>query len=327
MVFNYKKIRTSLGAIRRIFRGYGGRIVLMTILGFLAGFSGSFGIGAVLPLFSLITNTGTVVPDSITNITAKIFNTLGIPFTLPAVGALIAGLFIFKVLVQYCAKYVNNKTGAEYEEKMRTSLIRKTLNADWLYLLNQKSGYLERVIMSDVTYGVTVINLTTNLILFASSFITYAFVAFNISPAITFLTIIFGAFSFWLSKPFFRRAKKMAIQMSEFEKEVSHLISQNLIGAKMIKAEAAEDQVIGKSKKIFSKLRELKIKMTIYQYSLNSAFEPVALLFVGILFILYYRLPQFNLISFAAIVYLIQKMFAFIQSAQNNVQKLNEVIP
>src|SRR3989344_9252329 len=125
MILSFRKIKSSLRSVRRVLRGYRNRIFLIIILGFLAGFSGSIGIGAVIPLFSLLTDTQGVVPDSITSAMIRVFNLLHIPFTLPFVGALIAGLFVFKALVQYAAKYINHKTGAEYEEKMRASLIRK----------------------------------------------------------------------------------------------------------------------------------------------------------------------------------------------------------
>ncbi|OGN02482.1 MAG: hypothetical protein A2655_02035 [Candidatus Yanofskybacteria bacterium RIFCSPHIGHO2_01_FULL_43_42] len=327
MILNYSKIKFSLRVINKVFRGYKKRLLLILVLGLLAGFSGSIGISVIIPLFSLLADKGIAEPNILTDLMERFFSFFHISFSLPVIVSLMAFLFVFKAVIQFFAKYINDKTGAEYEEKIRTSLFRKTLSANWPYLLNQKSGYLERVVLHDVTQGSILITLSTNFVLFITSFLTYALVAFNISPIITLLTIAFGAVLFLAAKPIFSKAKKRGWQMANFEKDVSHKISQSLIGAKMIKAEGVEDQVVRESRIFFKKLRRLRVQIAVYKHIMGLAFEPVGFLFIAGLFVFYHNSVGFNLISFAAVVYLVQKMFAFIQSAQNNVHQINEITP
>ncbi len=55
--------------------------------------------------------------------------------------------------------------------------------------------------------------------------------------------------------------------------------------------------------------------------------EPLTLLFISGVFIFSYGRPGFSIISFLAILYLIQKMFSFIQVTLSKLNGINELIP
>ena len=59
----------------------------------------------------------------------------------------------------------------------------------------------------------------------------------------------------------------------------------------------------------------------------TSLFQPLSLVFVVFLFFVMYKTPGFSVITFAATLYLIQKIFMYAESAQSSLHGLGEVLP
>jgi len=95
----------------------------------------------------------------------------------------------------------------------------------------------------------------------------------------------------------------------------------------MIKTSAVEEKVIKQGQTYFQKYRDDRLKIAFYQTSIGSAFEPISFAFIASLMFFYYRSPSFEIASFAVIIYLIQKIFSFIQSGQNLIQDIVSTIP
>jgi len=99
---------------------------------------------------------------------------------------------------------------------------------------------------------------------------------------------------------------------SAFDKNTAHHINEALGGVKIIKSFGIESRIIEKSREYFQLLREVRIKTDFYQYILGHVFEPVGIAVVVLFFLFYQKLPGFNVVTFAAIVYLIEKcLFIF----------------
>lgn len=324
---NIRRIKTATHLINVAFRKYRGTFILMTVLGFLAGFSGSIGIATIIPLFFIISGEVNPETDFITNILEQFFNFIHLPLTLPFLLGFMVFLFVIKGIVNFSAKYVNEKMAARYEEEVRNDLFDKTLGSTWPNLLNQKVGYLERILLNDVVQSASIIHLTSTTILISTSFITYAFVAINLSAPITLITLAFGGILFFFFKPIFSKSRQLAKKTSEIYKVVGHHIGQHIIGAKVVKATANEGRVIQQGIEHFSKLRFIKVKAAYYGLMLNSFIEPIGLIFVAVVFLFSYKTAGFNIAAFVVVVYLIQKMFSFIQTFQGQLHGLNTTTP
>lgn len=303
------------------------RVVSIIVLGFLAGLFGSVGISALIPVFSLLTNQQYAQLDSVTKGVKLVFDTVHIPFSLPFLILSMAGLFILKALVQFLAKYLNEKTAAEYEEDLRNNLFEKTLNSSWPHLMSQKVGYLEKTLIKDVYVTSTIINSSSSLILLSTSFIMYAIVAFNISAKITIITTMVGATIFIILKPVAKIIKRLSSEANKTEKEMAHFINENTISAKAIKTSGLDEKIILLGQEYFRRFRENRKNAAFYQYLVGSMTEPIGLIFIAFVFLFYHQSPDFKIASFAVIIYLIQKMFSFMQSGQSIVLQFSDLIP
>src|SRR3989344_40872 len=144
------KILGVISLFHKAFSRHTKKIVSMITLGFLGGFFGGIGIGAMIPLFYIITNKSGVGTDSMTQLISKIFGYLHIPLTLPAIIMLMGFLFVFKAIFLYFANHLSSRVYTDYELETRERLFRKTLKTDWPYLMHQKTGHLNDILMGDV---------------------------------------------------------------------------------------------------------------------------------------------------------------------------------
>ncbi len=326
-MYTIKKIIYLYKLTANFITSYKKRFVFIVLLGFINGIAGSIGIGIIIPLFSLFSNSSVAGTDFITKSTEKFFSILHIPLTPPDLIIFMVFLFALKALAQFIAKYNTEKLAARFEENLRADLLQKTLRADWPYLSNQKIGYLERTLFFDVNQSATILLQIGTGILILSSLITYSIVAFKISAPITLATLLFGALLLPVLKPLFYKIRKLSEQTSLLYKQVANHIGENIIGVKIVKTTGTERSVVKGGNDYFKKLRLARTKTGMYSYAIGSSIEPIGIVFVGILFMFTYHLPSFNIASFGVVVYLIQKIFSFIQSIQGQFQTFISITP
>lgn len=312
---------------RKAFSRHTKQLILMIILGFVGGFFGGIGIGAIIPLFYLITNQAGSGTDPISNIISGIFGFFHIPSSLPAIITLMMILFASKALFLYMASYINSRIYVNYELETRERLFKKTLEANWPYLMRQKIGYLNSVLMDDVGGISGALHNFSAAVLTATSLITYAIIAINLSVPITFATLGLGLILFLSLKPIFYQVRKLTKKTSETIKNLSHHINQHVIGGKTIKSMSLEKNVLDKGISYFENLKDIRVEQHRYSLFFNTFLEPISLLLIIIIFLVSYRNPMFNIVTFVAIIYLVQKMFSFIQSIQAKFNIINESLP
>lgn len=313
--------------IFRTFKKYKFGFLGIIVLGFLTGLSGALGIGALIPLFSLLIGEQGLKTDLITRIVDSIFSYLNLPLTLPFLIGMISILFVVKAITQFSARFLNRKIAADFENDTRTALFTKTLKSSWPYLLEHKIGHLEKTLMKEINVVSGLINQISALILISTSLVIYLAAAFAISTPITLITLIFGLILFLILYPILDKIKDLTRKVRDTERFITHFINENMLGAKMVKTAAAEDRISEIGKRYFKKHKETQLKAAFHQTWVASSFEPISFLFIAVLLLIYYRNPVFDLASFAAIIYLIQKIFTFFQSGQGIFQDIAAQIP
>lgn len=327
-IANIDKFSNAVNLIRGALWNYKYKFAFTLALGFLAGLFGGVGIGALIPLFAIVTNNRTAETDFITKTIQKLFSIIHVEYNIFFILAFIIAVFVLKALITYFTFYFTQKLHTGYEKQLRTELFEATIKADWPYLLEQKIGYLETVLIQDISGSAGVLTGLNGLIVASTSLITYALVAINISATITLITFGVGLIIFFLLKPLFFKSRKISVEMSKISKLATHHISEHTIGAKTVKTMGAEDQVLGAGDKFFEDYKQICIKRDLYNRIPGAFFEPVSLIFISLIFLFfYYHENVFGIGAFATIVYLIQKEFNFMQSIQNTLSSINQSLP
>lgn len=327
MVSTVKKVTSLARLIRRAFHNYGRSFVIIVILGFIGGLFEGFGIAAVIPLFYVATGQQPAESNTIAQVILDGFSFIGIPATVTAVLSLIVGLFIAKGIVQFVVRHYNARIVAKFEEGFRKTAFRRTLRADWPFLMKQKSGYLETVLLYDTERGTAIMNVLATMILVGTTFAAYSLIAINISVSITLTTLVIGAGIFFALKPVFYRIRRLVSAQSGFQKDFAHHIAEHQASLKSIKAMSVENPVIEFANDLFAKVRDIRVQTSFLNKATQAAIEPLGFIVIAVLFLLHYQQPAFDIASFAVIIFLVQRMFTYVRSISGQLQSINEMSP
>ena len=309
------------------FHPYKWQILALTVLGFGGGLLEGIGVNALIPLFSFALGEDGYAGDFISRTIAQTFSFFNWSYTLEYLLVLVSVLFLGKAVVTVVLHYLRIKITSDYEEATRRRLFKAMLQADWPFLIQQRLGNLETIVMVDVPASMQLLNQISTAIMTATSLLIYIVVALNISPAITLLTLAVGCILFVLFRPLVRMTKKIAYQRTATNKLVAHHVSENILGVKTVKAMSVVDPVAQEGNRHFAMLKWLSIRLAMYKSIIISVVQPVGVVFVCVIFYFFNRLPNFNLAVLIALVYLIQKMFVYIQQLQSTFQAFNEYVP
>ncbi len=330
-ILNINKLSTAFTLIKDAFSEYKKQFLNTLVLGLLAGLFGGIGIGAIIPLFAFVVKPGTQPIedlDFISRSIEKFFSVLGIEYNLFFLVVLIMGLFILKAVITYLSYYVNEKIATDFEKESRKKLFRKAMKADWPFLLEQKIGHLESILMNDTYMSSGILSNINAVIMTGTSMLMYAFVAINISAPITLLTLSLGIVLFFILKPFFYRIRRLGENFGKTYRSINNQVSEHMIGAKTIKATGTEGKIIDSASQDMELLRKIRIDTILLNRIPGSFTEPFGLIFILTLFLLnYYYNPAFGIASFATIMYLVQKKISFMQGIHMRLSSINEALP
>lgn len=328
MKFKEDKLFKVLKYLKLIVVEHKKDISILTVLGVLSGFFEAVGINAVIPLVSLALDRSMLGADRISLAIKRVFELLHLNFEPKTLLVFIVSLFILKALVSMLCFYIKMKVTSNYLLSERNDLLKKTLKAQWPYLLSQKMGYFEKTLIDDIAARPSLLSSLSAGVLLLTSLMMYVIVALNISVTITLVTLSFGAVLFLVFKPLFYQTRSLSARTIALSKEVAHQINENILGMKTIKILGAEDIIAGKNATHFKNLQILSNKMSILSNLYPTALEPITLIFISFVFAFsYYLVPGFSLVAFVAIIYLIQKIFSYSQSIQETFRKMGENLP
>lgn len=323
-----KRIKSAFSLFKELYRNYTSKIVVLILLGFLNGVFGGIGVAMLIPLFSLVIKGSEASTDSVSRFIFSTFSYFQIEPRLRTLLILIALLFIFKAVILWIFAYTRIKILNDYLYDTRCNLYQKTLQANWSYLLMHKIGYLENILMDDAAVVEKLLkNLTSNILELTRSAI-YLFIAFNISPLISFFTLGLSGTFLLFTKPLVYRTRKYAQKLELLRKEIAHRINESIIGVKSIKAAAIEKAIAEKGTEFFWTLRKLAIKLFFSSNIVSHSVEPLSVIFIILIFVISYRLqPNFNIVAFGVIIYLIRNVFGCMDSLQNNFHIVSQALP
>jgi ABC-type multidrug transport system fused ATPase/permease subunit len=236
-------------------------------------------------------------------------------------------LFVLKAIVLILLNYIKTKIALNYEERTRSNLYKLFLHTDWPYLIKQKLGHLEVVLMTNVEASSGMLVCASNLIMIVANLIVYTLIAINISWFITLMTLGMGGLMFLVLKPLIGKVRLFSYEQEDVNKQTSHHVNENILGMKTIKTMSVADKVSEVGRYYFNFIKSIKIRTFLTQAIIGSLTEPISLIFISVFFALTYKSANFNIIAFIAVIYLIRQIFAFSDSLQKQVLSIITAIP
>ena len=311
----------------RIFRGYRWHVVALVLFGFVSALLEGIGINAVIPLISFFMGGAGESADFISRSIRGLFGLFGLPFSFRYLLGFILLLFILRAVSVVFFGYIRGWIVADFLGKESEDVLRRTLQASWPFLLKQKIGTMHNTLVRDIQCTSALLGTVGQVIQSFSGFLMYLLVALNISPAITFYTLGGGVVLVFVVRPLLRRTRLLGERAAGVEKQFAQFLSEHIIGMKSVKAAGAERAAMDSGSTHIRLLRHLSIRLALVRSLSGGLFQPFSLILVVLLFLLTYRTPGFSIILFAATLYLIQKIFTYLESGQNALHAIGEMIP
>ncbi len=308
------------------FARYRKHVIILIALAIISPFLEGIGINAIVPLMSFFMGGGGAT-DFINEIVKGLFSFLHIPFSFRYLLAFILVLFILRAISVIVFGYVRAWVTADFLGKESEDVMRRTLLSSWGFSLKQKIGTMHNTLVRDVQQTGALLGAMIQVIQSASGFLIYLIVAINISARMTFYALLGGAILLFVLRPLLRQAQRLGKETAGVEKKFTQFLSEHIIGMKSIKAAGVERSAISNGASHIHSLRDLSIRQSFMGTIATSLFQPTALVMVVVLFLLTYRTPEFHIVSFAASLYLIQKIFAYLESGQNSLQSVSALLP
>lgn len=327
MNWQNNKIYLFYKMFRRGFRGFRWQVLTLTILGVLGGLLEGIGINAAIPMFSFLLGGGGQGDDFISRAIAQFFNFAHFRFSFRYLLIFVVVLFILRAVALFICNYLRVKISARYEEETRSRLFNKTLKASWPFLLKQKLGHLDTILAVNIQSNSLLLRYLSGAVMTLGGLSMYVLVALNISWPITLITLFLGALLITVFYPMVLRVKDTARLKESINKTVAHHVNENILGMKTIKAMRLGEAVTAVGRGYFKQLREATMRVSFLQILTDSLIQPIALVFICTVFAVAYKLPGFNFAALAAVIYLIQRMFTYVQQLQSYLHTIGESIP
>src|SRR3989344_3615641 len=327
MIIGKKRINTIVVLAREAYGPYKKQILALTGLGFVSGLLEGIGINAVIPLLSFVMSGEATGDDFISQMLERVFLFLNIDFTVRYLLALIVVLFVIRAGVLLIVEYMKMSIAADYQEKTRNKLLGSILRSDWPHLLKQRLGHLESVVMIDVPFGSAMLHQISAGFMVLAGLSMYIAVAVNISPIVTLFTLILGGVVFLLFKRLVYKSRVFAGKQTLANRETLRFVGESISGVKTIKALDAGTEVLMRGKTLFALLKEYSIKVAFLQQMSLQAIQSIGVLYIAVIFALSFKYGLIPLAALAPVVYLIYRMFTYIQQIQGSFHTISEAVP
>lgn len=318
----------TVRVINEVFYGFRRYLFLLAFTGVLSASIDGVTIAAIIPLVSFFLSSGAGLPTSaITNVFIQVFAILHVPFEFRYLLLFVAFLLLSRMLVQGTFAYLRSRVNSRFFGKEVERLHALTLSASWPFIVRQKAGHLQSSILWDVR---RVNDLLDTVVQFAQSgtgLMIYTLVALSISPLTTLVTGIAGVLLLILLRPLLSKTRAFGESMRTAENELTQHIGEHIGGFKQLKAAQATDGAIASAATDIRKL-EHALGRSILASSIGSIFvQPFGFLFAMVLFSIAYLTHTFHLAEFAATLYLIQKIFTYMESSQASLNVMLRSVP
>jgi len=323
----YRQILAVARLAARAYRPYKRQILVLTVLGFFGGILEGIGINAVIPLLTFVLGLHDPATDALSVAIQTFFEWIHVPFVPKFLLSFIVILFIGKAAVTLLLNYIQIGITTEYERATRSKLFSIVLRASWPYLLRQKLGNLEAALMIDTPAAMSLLSKLSFAIMLATSLLMYVVVAFSISPLVTLATLLLGGLIVITLRPLMDRVHSISSERAVTYRDTLHHITEHVGGLKTVKALGVEPSAIERGDRLFGTIRQLAMRVGILHAFSTQLVAPIGVIYIAGILALALKTPFISLAALPAILYLIYRIFTYVQQLQNNLQYMSELAP
>lgn len=312
---------------RRIYGRYAFKSALLVFFGFTNGILGSIGILSLIPFLTIVNGNSLDQDNPVMRFMAGIFEFFDfVPSAYNLLGIIVC-IFILKAIVAFAFTYMSGYLNIKISNGLKEDFFSRSLTSKWSFLSGQKIGYMEHALLNDLPVTSTFLNRMYDTLNNIMTFTAYAVTAFFVSPSATSAMLVLGMVFLALYKLVTLKIRSYTNSANLNKRSTLHFINENVLGMKTLKAMGRELAAISSLKALLKKSEALSLKLLTIGSAIKSPTEPMSVIFVAVLFMFTRNDPGFSLASFGVIVYLVHRLFIYIDKFQDTIYVINSSIP
>lgn len=317
--------RSSLPLLGYFARNYPRQSVTVILSLLLAAFAETVGIGAMLPLISIVIGKDFSMEQKDGAIQAfvdRAFQTAGMQPTLETLLILIVGTILLKSGIVFLSMRYTGYVAANIAQQFQMSLINALMRAQWQYFSGLSIGTISNAIASEAQRAGHSYMLAGRAISSFIQAIIYISAAFLVSWELSALAIALGIVLAVSVKGLMHSVRKTGHDLSKTMDELLSQLNQSIGGAKPLKAMALEQKFCNQLEKVTLAVDSARKKQYSAGLFLQIVYEPTIIicLAIGLYYVLTFTqtpVPKVILLAF-----LFQRLMGYVNLAQSHFQNM-----
>ncbi|CAM4238964.1 ABC transporter ATP-binding protein [Gillisia hiemivivida] len=257
------------------FLGY--RIFVIVFLSVIVGLLDGLGLTMFLPLLQLVSESGTVNPDSLGRLRFLVdfFEVVNIPLNLISIFCLMLFLFFAKGLMLYISGIYKVNVQQWFIKKLRVSLVKGLNRLSYKFFANADFGRIQNTLTGEINkvsdaYSEYFTSFQYGILVFI-----YMVFAFFIDAQFAVLVSLGGFLTNFLYKNLYKNTKEASRKLTGENNVFENLIIQNVGNFKYLKATGTSDNYTNKLIDSTSRIEHSNKKIGKLEALLNAGREPI----------------------------------------------------
>lgn len=325
------KNRSSFRTLKFFLEQYPTQSFGVVIALVIAGFTETLGIGALLPLVSIIIDQGTPDVDKsmIEVFVEGALASIGIKPTIEALLIIIVVTIVSKATIIFFAMKYVGYIASDISKQVRIRLMAALMNAKWSYFSSLVGGHVSNAISEQAQRAGHCYMLAGRTIASVLQVFVYVFFAFLISMHISLLAVALGAVLGYSGKIFVRMARKAGQDMTQSMDVMLARLNESLLGVKPIKAMAQSDRFMSYLEEDADKVCVAQKKQYSATLLLQILYEPsiVILLACGLYYVVVFSdTPTSTVFLLAFLFYRLMGHASLLQNHYQNMAQTESAL-
>jgi ATP-binding cassette, subfamily C, bacterial len=291
----------------------------------LAGIAEGLGISALLPLFSLITDSNASVGGKTSGLAHLVTKALSLFNLQPDIGVLLLFIVIAVMLKGIFMLWANKRVGytvAYIATDLRLALLRSLLTTRWEYYLSQPVGSLSNAFATEANRASQAYLACARMAALFIQVIVYTFAALFVSWKATLISMAAGIGMLYAMNRLIRKARKAGGRQTKLQQSTLKLLTDSMLSIKSLKAMARENLIDVALETDTRRLNKALQKQVFSKEALKSLREPfiVSFLAVGLFVaVVYFGIP---ISSVMVLAFLLIRLLSQMGKVQENYQDM-----
>ncbi len=313
--------KTSLSLVAYFIKSYPKQSLTVVLALLLAGVAETLGIGALLPLISMVIEGEGAQDNSLAKLVIKAYDMGGIEPTIKNLLSTIVIMIALKAVIIYRAMRFVSYVAADVARDMRLQLIQALMKARWHYFIKLSLGKVANIISSEAQRAGHCYMLASRTMAAFIQSLVYILAAFIVSWEISLLAIVMGGLVGFLVKRFIQMARNAGADMTRTTNDMLSRLNESLAAVKPLKAMAQEDRYLSHLEKDTTAVMNAQKEQYRASLLLQIIHEPMAviLLATGLYYVLIYtETPVSFVILLAFLFYRLMTQVNLLQNFYQN---------